>query len=119
MNGSPGDDGPVAKRTVWVVAMEAVMGPGASTVDLLDLGQVLEAVARVDPGCPSPVALHGTDRHAMHVAVRAPDMANAISLAAVRLREAWQARGVVGWELARVSGQTWQEYQSELAPAGR
>ena len=97
----------------WVVVLEVVRRPIASSID----GDVLQGLLRLlfeaDPRRAQPVALHVDDRYALHLCVHADSIPEAVMIAVYRWQNVSSRLGLSGWDPRRAEVITRDDFDEE------
>lgn len=99
--------------TEWVVVLEVVRRPIASSVDRGVLQRLLELLSEAEPEGAEPVALHAEDRYALHLSVTADSIPDAVITAVFRWENVCTRLALGGWEARRAEVVTRDEYDEE------
>ena len=99
--------------TEWVVVLEVVRRPIASSVDGDVLRRLLELLSKAEPDGAKPVALHAEDRYALHLSVTADSIPEAVMTAVFRWENVTSRLGLGGWDPRRAEVITRNDFEEE------
>ena len=97
----------------WVVVLEVVRCPSASSVDAHVLERLLEVLCEAEASGAEPLALLTKDRYALHLSVTADHVAEAISIAVFRWENVSRQLCLDGWEARRAEVITKADFEAE------
>jgi hypothetical protein len=97
----------------WVVVLEVVRRPIASSVDGAVLRGLLRLLFEADPRGAQPIALHAEDRFALHLCVHANSIPEAVMIAAYRWENVSSRIGLSGWDPRRAEVITRDDFDEE------
>lgn len=99
--------------TEWIVVLEVVRGPIASSVDGDVLRRLLELLSEAEPEGAEPVGLYAEDRYALHLSVTADNIPEAVITAVFRWGNVTSRLGLGGWEPRRAEVITRNDFEEE------
>lgn len=99
--------------TEWIVVLEVVRGPMASSVDGDVLRRLLELLSEAEPDGAEPVALQVEGRYALHLSVTANSIPEAVMTVVFRWENLTSRLGLGGWDPRRAEVITRDDFEEE------